>query len=109
MTSILSLVQDCTERVQAEQKLREAKQAAEAANLAKRQFLANMSHEMRTPLTAIVGFADLLRRTAVDGDATWLPTDAAAAHADLVDDRFVRASLLRAGHAIAPRQELIEP
>lgn len=51
----------------------------------------------------------LLRRTAVDGDATWLPTDAAAAHADLVDDRFVRASLLRAGHAIAPRQELIEP
>ncbi len=51
----------------------------------------------------------LLRRTAVDGDATWLPTDATATHRDLVDDRFVRASLARAGQPITPRQELIEP
>lgn len=55
---------------------------------------------------ALVG---LLRDTAVDGDAAWLPGDGVAAHRDLVDDRFVRASLLRAGTPIVPRQELIEP
>ncbi len=39
-----------------------AKEAAEAANLAKSSFLANMSHEIRTPLNAIVGMAHLIRR-----------------------------------------------
>ena len=39
-----------------------AKEAAEAANLAKSAFLANMSHEIRTPLNAITGMAHLIRR-----------------------------------------------
>ncbi len=37
------------------------RQAAEAASRAKSAFLANMSHEMRTPLTAILGYNDLLQ------------------------------------------------
>jgi PAS domain S-box-containing protein len=42
-----------------------AKEAAEAANLAKGRFLANMSHEIRTPMNAIMGMANLLRRGGV--------------------------------------------
>ncbi|HEY9620059.1 MAG TPA: PAS domain S-box protein [Crinalium sp.] len=49
-------------RHKAEDALRIAKEAAEAANRAKSIFLANMSHELRTPLNAILGFSQLMER-----------------------------------------------
>lgn len=49
--------------------LRTAKEAAEGANRAKSRFLANMSHEIRTPMNAILGYTQLLQRTAGFDDA----------------------------------------
>ena len=52
---------DITDRVRAEEALVLAKNEAEHANEAKSAFLASVSHELKTPLNAILGFAQLLR------------------------------------------------
>ena len=59
------LTRDLTERRLVEQTLTLAKGTAEKANLAKSEFLSSMSHELRSPLNAILGFAQLM-----DSDAT---------------------------------------
>lgn len=61
---------DVTKEVQAQREkeiarevAEEARQAAVLADRAKTDFLARMSHELRSPLNAIIGFADVLART----------------------------------------------
>jgi len=58
------LTRDLTERRQVEETLTSAKGAAEKANLAKSEFLSSMSHELRSPLNAILGFAQLMESDA---------------------------------------------
>ena len=63
--NLVKLVAERTSEIEkSQEKLRLARDIAEAANKTKSAFLANMSHEIRTPLNSIIGFSEL----AQDGD-----------------------------------------
>lgn len=66
LTALVILFRDINIRSNLEKELRKAKEAADNNAAAKAQFLANMSHEIRTPMNAIIGFSDLLEKTALD-------------------------------------------
>src|SRR6202035_3648087 len=70
LQGVFAAARDVTERKRFEVALQEknvelesTKSAAEKANLATSDFLSSMSHELRSPLNAILGFAQLLEST----------------------------------------------
>ena len=71
LQGVFAAARDITERKRLDQVLREqnielenSKSVAEKANLAKSDFLSSMSHELRSPLNAIIGFAQLMESEA---------------------------------------------
>lgn len=100
----LVLAHDVTCRLQAEAEMYKAKEAAEAASLAKSQFLANMSHELRTPLNAIIGYSEILQEEALDLGEKIFVSDLERIHnagkllLTLIND-ILDLSKIEAGHA----------
>jgi PAS domain S-box-containing protein len=100
----LVLAHDVTDRLQAEAEMYKAKEAAEAASLAKSQFLANMSHELRTPLNAIIGYSEILQEEALDLGEEIFVSDLERIHnagkllLTLIND-ILDLSKIEAGHA----------
>jgi PAS domain S-box-containing protein len=85
LQGVFAAARDITERKRFEHALQEsnaelesAKFAAEKANLAKSDFLSSMSHELRSPLNAILGFAQLMESSVP------LPTTAQAGRIDQI-------------------------
>ncbi|MBS9726930.1 histidine kinase dimerization/phospho-acceptor domain-containing protein, partial [Stutzerimonas stutzeri] len=69
---------------QLEQQLLQAKQAAEAAVLAKGEFLATMSHEIRTPLNGILPMLELIARGPLGDDQRQMLATASASSQQLL-------------------------
>lgn len=70
VVSILIAIRDFTEEkkreLEQEEALRQEKIKAEQANEAKSIFLFNMSHDIRTPMNAIVGYSQLMKKELTD-------------------------------------------
>jgi PAS domain S-box-containing protein len=72
---------DITSHKQAEKELIRAKEAAEQANQTKSTFLAIISHELKTPLTAIIGYSELIQEDVEARGITDLIPDLRKIHA----------------------------
>ena len=96
-------VRDVTARVEADAEVRRAREAAEAANLAKTEFVAKMSHELRTPLNSVIGFSKILlrnkRKALDDNEIAYLGRiEAAGTHLLALVNDVLDIAKVEAGH-----------
>lgn len=68
VTGYIGIANDITRQLEVESYLTQAREEALAGTRAKSEFLANMSHEIRTPLNAIMGMAELLNESPLNGE-----------------------------------------
>jgi len=109
---IWSIVHDISAQLRYEQELHAARDAAEAGSRAKSQFLATMSHELRTPLHAILGLAQMLRRSrdlpAAQGRQVDAILNAGLGLKTLLGDLIDAAQMQQGRLAIRPERVQIE-
>ena len=96
------------EQVEALQRERAARAEAEEASRAKDAFLATLSHELRTPMTAILGWASMIRSGTLDeataGTGMAAIEQSALAQAQLIDDLLDVSRIVAGKLALEPRR-----
>lgn len=65
--TIVALIRDGRHIASLREELAQAREMADATEIAKGRFLAAVSHELRTPLNAIIGFSDMLLHPEISG------------------------------------------